>query len=246
MNIVAIIQARTGSTRFPNKVFCELEGRPLIWHVFKRLIRSKYINNFILATTTNSKDDALVSWAIEQGINYFRGSEEDVLSRYYNASLRESADIIVRITADDPFKDYTVIDNVIELLIEGKLDFAYNNNPPSFPEGLDVEVFTMNALERAFIHASSDFEKEHVTQFFYRNKDDFKQANYCNEIDLSYLRWTIDTEIDYKMASIIYKELYKEGKIFLMNDILSFLKNKPSIAMINSNVQRSNMYKNKI
>lgn len=241
--IAAIIQARMGSTRYPGKTFCELAGKPLIWHVVNRLKYSGKIDRIIIATTDNVKDDILAAWAANEGISLFRGSENNVLERYYHAARQYEADIIVRITADDPFKDPSIIDRVITMLLDEKLDFACNNNPPTFPEGLDTEVFTFEALERAFAGARDNFEKEHVTQFFYRNTQAFRQANLANEKDLSFLRWTIDTESDYKMADRVYRLLYREDDIFLTENILEILRQNPDIQELNSNVERSAMYK---
>ena len=146
MNIVAIIQARLGSTRFPEKVFANLVGKPLIWHIINRLKYSQKINTIVLATTNTGRDDELAKWAEIESVNLYRGSENNVLERFYFAAKQYSADIIVRITADDPFKEPMIIDKVIEKLLSEKLDFAYNNNPPTFPEGLDTEVFTFKAI----------------------------------------------------------------------------------------------------
>lgn len=241
--VVAIIQARLGSTRYPRKIFLDLSEKPLIWHVINRLKFSQKINKIVLATTDNHNDDELARWAENEKVALFRGSENNVLERYYYAAKNFSARIIVRITADDPFKDPVIIDKVIDKLINEKLDFAYNNNPVSFPEGLDTEVFTFNALEKAYLHSIDDFEKEHVTQYFYRNKGEFKQANILNEENLSALRWTIDTEMDYIMAKEVYKLLYKANDIFLMDDILEVLKQNPHISQINKEIPRSDMYK---
>lgn len=241
--INAIIQARMGSTRYPGKIFSVLVGKPLIWHVIDRLKYSEKIETVILATTDTIKDDKLAQWAVNQGVNLYRGSENNVLERFYCAAKQFHSDLIVRITADDPFKDPVIIDNVICKLLDERLDFACNNNPPTFPEGLDAEVFTFEALERAFLNSVDDYEKEHVTQFFYRNKDYFKQANYSYKVDLSSLRWTIDTELDYEMARKVYDLLYKENEIFLMDDILEILKQFPEIREINNKVERSAMYK---
>lgn len=240
--IAAIIQARTGSTRLPNKVFKELCGRPLIWHVINRLNFSKRIQKIVLATTCNKNDDVLEDWASSAGIDCFRGSEEDVLDRYYEAAKRYSIKTIVRITADDPFKDVTIIDKVIELFLNEQLDFAYNNYPPTFPEGLDTEVFSFTALEKAWRNSIDSFEREHVTQYFYRNPMLFSQACLRNPVDLSYLRWTIDTQQDWDMVSIIYNKLFTKKPYFSMDDILKLLKNEPYIAEINSTVKRSAMY----
>jgi spore coat polysaccharide biosynthesis protein SpsF len=243
--IAAIIQARTGSTRLPNKVFKQLCDKPLIWHVTNRLKYSKKIEAIILATTLNPNDDALEIWAIENNIQCYRGSEDNVLERYFRAAQNFKVDTIVRITADDPFKDPQIIDKVITLFEEEKLDFAYNNNPPTFPEGLDTEVFSFEALERAYNDSVDSFEKEHVTQYFYRNPSLFSQTCLRNPTDLSYLRWTIDTQKDWDMAEIVYNSLYLPNEIFNMSDILELIKRNPSIAEINSTVERSTMYKNK-
>jgi spore coat polysaccharide biosynthesis protein SpsF len=244
LKIVAIVQARTGSTRFPNKVFSKLSDKPLIWHVFNRLKYSKLLNFIVLATTDNVNDDSLVSWAIENNVYYFRGDEYDVLSRYYHCAKETSADIIVRITADDPFKDPEIIDLAIEKFIELGLNFISNNNPPSFPEGLDVEVFDFKSLEIAFNSSIDQFEREHVTQYFYRNPEMFKMVNLTNFENVSNLRWTIDTEKDYSMAKKIYDNLYNESKIFLFKDIMSFISKFPEVSLINSNESRSSMYVN--
>jgi len=243
MNVVAIIQARLGSTRFPKKIFSNLSNKPLIWHVIERLKYSQKIDQIILATTNTKTDDELATWAEKEGVLLYRGSENNVLERYYSAAKLFSADIIVRITADDPFKDPKIIDKVIDKLIDEKLDFAYNNNPPTFPEGLDTEVFTFDALESAYFKSKDDYEREHVTQYFYRNKADFKQANYYNDNNFSDLRWTIDTELDYEMVKKIYDILYIENKIFYMDDILECLNKNPKISQINKAVARSDMYK---
>lgn len=241
--IVAIIQARLGSTRFPRKIFSDLAGKPLIWHVIDRLRYSRKLDNIVLATTDTGTDDELEKWALDHGIDVFRGSENNVLDRYYCAAKQFSASVIVRITADDPFKDPAIMDRVIDKLLNEQLDFAYNNHPPSFPEGLDIEVFTFGALEKARSTTADEYEQEHVTQYFYRNKPLFKQSNYTHHSDLSALRWTIDTELDYEMAKKVYDLLYKEKEIFLMDDILQVLKENPGISLINNNVARSAMYK---
>lgn len=241
--IVAIIQARLGSTRLPRKIFAELANKPLIWHVVDRLKYSQRIDKIVLATTDTSTDDELAKWAQNEGIALFRGSENNVLERYYYAAKQFSADVIVRITADDPFKDPIIIDKVIEKLFDERLEFAYNNNPPTFPEGLDTEIFTFSALEKAYLQSVDDYEKEHVTQYFYRNKNNFKQANYSNDHNLSGFRWTIDTELDYEMTKHVYDILYKENEIFLMDNILKLLEQNPKISQINKEVSRSAMYK---
>jgi spore coat polysaccharide biosynthesis protein SpsF len=243
MNVVAIIQARNGSTRLPGKVLRDLLGKPLIHHICDRLRVSLQINNIIIATTNLDEDDQLQNWALQNGIRCFRGSEDNVLSRFYYAATEVNADIIVRITADDPFKDSVIIDKVIEILRNEKLDFACNNYPPSFPEGLDVEVFTYSALTVAFQNSSDAFEKEHVTQYFYRNPNLFKIKNHSYAGDVSFLRLTVDTISDFKLAEEIYKRLYINNQYFGFDKILSLFKTEPDLFRLNQNESRSAMYK---
>lgn len=240
--ITAIIQARVSSTRFPNKVFADICGKPLIWHVVNRLKWSKEIEKIVLATSENTADNILEAWGVENGVTVYRGSENDVLDRYYKAALLSGASTIVRVTADDPFKDPQVIDDVINVLKGGCYDFAYNNNPPSFPEGLDTEVFTFEALKKAAAESTDLFEREHVTQYFYRNPLLFSQTNFSYIENVSHLRWTIDTVNDYEMTKKVYLDLYKEGSIFLFRDILNYLEKHPEVQKMNIYENRSAMY----
>jgi len=242
--IGAIIQARVGSSRFPNKIFAEIEGFPLIWHVFNRVKASSFIQKIVVATSVDKKDDSLEEWCVRNNIFVFRGNKENVLERFYFAAKEFNLSIIVRITADDPFKDPKIIDNAIAILINEKLDFVYNNNPPSFPEGLDTEVFKYEALEIAFMNARDPFEKEHVTPYLYSHPDIIKQKNISLGKNLSHLRWTIDYPEDLEMAREVYKYLYKKNPLFEFQDILDLLEERPYIKEINAKVERSAFYKN--
>lgn len=245
MKVAAIVQARCGSTRFPNKVFADIEGYPLIYHVFDRLRYAMSLNQLVLATTTNPLDDQLASWAELRGITVFRGSETDVLHRYAEASKAVSADVVVRITADDPLKEPQLIDEAVEYLQSNHLDVVCNNIPPSYPEGLDVEVFTQSSLLQADRDATDDFEREHVTQYFYRNPALFRIAHLQNDIDLSHLRWTIDTEVDLEMVRVVYAHCFNPNLLgyFTWRDILSFIEEHPEVPLMNRNVARSAMYR---
>ena len=242
MNVIAIIQARTGSTRLPNKVFYELSGKPLLYHVVERIRPSSEIDKIVVATTKSKNDDLINNWAKENDVSCFRGSEENVLERYYYAAEKYNADLIVRITADDPFKDYRIIDNAVRIIKENNLDFVCNNNPVSFPEGLDVEVLTMNSLKKSFQNSTTKFEKEHVTQYIHLNKNKFKVFNIINNINLSYYRWTLDTLEDYNFIKLIYDNLYIKDEIFLPEEIYKLLEQKPFLLDINKNVTKSTLY----
>ena len=243
MNVVAIIQARTGSTRLPNKIFSKLNGYDLLYHVVNRLKPSKEINNIVIATTSSSKDNSVEKWCLENSISFYRGSEKNVLKRYYNAAKEFNADIIIRVTADDPFKDFRIIDKAIKILKENDYDFVCNNSPVSFPEGLDVEVLTMDSLSESFLNSKSSFEQEHVTQYIHRNKINFKIFNIKNNKDYSHYRWTIDTKEDYSFVREIYKHLFDENSIFTTEDIYEFLEKNPHLLKINNKVKKSVLYK---
>ena len=244
MSTNAIIQARCGSTRFPNKVFADINGKPLIWHVVNRLTHAKTINKIVIATTINEKDDKIEKWCNENNVACYRGSENDVLNRYYSASVAFPSDIVVRITADDPFKEPAVIDAVVNKLINEGFDHVTNNFPPSWPEGLDCEAFTFAALEASEKSANDAFEREHVTQYIYHNPDKFKIGNVASPKNLSYLRWTIDKEVDYEMVKAVYAHRNPANTdILLLDEILDILEKNPEIKEINSSVERSAMYK---
>lgn len=244
MIVNAIIQARCGSTRFPNKVFALIDGKPLLWHVVNRLKYASKIDDIIVATTVSEKDDKIEDWCKENNVHCFRGSEENVLNRYYSASEAFSSDYVVRITADDPFKEPKVIDAVITKLIEEGYDHVTNNLPPSFPEGLDCEAFKKSALDRSEKEAETAFEREHVTQYIYHHPEIFKIGNVSNGENLSYLRWTVDKDVDFEMVKAVYAHRNPSNKgILLMDEILEILKANPEIEKINSEVERSAMYK---
>ncbi|MBR0101276.1 MAG: glycosyltransferase family protein [Treponema sp.] len=238
----AIIQARLGSTRLPGKVLKNLNGKPLIEQIINRLKYCKNIDAIVLATTTSNVDDKLANWCEENNISYFRGDENNVLKRYYDAATKYKSNVIVRVTADDPFKDPNIIDSVIEVLLNNKLDFAYNNNPPSFPEGLDTEVFTYKAIKKATEANTTDFEKEHVTQYFYNNLQIFKCSNFSYKENISHIRLTVDTEQDFHLAEMIYSKLSPKGEMFYLDDILSLFKAEPDLLEINKGVKRSALY----
>ena len=243
MKTNAIIQARCGSTRFPNKVFALIDGKPLIWHVVNRLKYAKTIDDIIIATTTNKIDDIIEKWCDENMVKCYRGSEDDVLNRFYFAHQAFPSDYIVRITADDPFKEPYVIDKVVNTLISEKLDYVTNNYPPSFPEGMDCEAFTKETLEIMEKKATESIEREHVTQYVFRHLDEFKIKNIMCDRMLKQYRWTIDTKEDYEYVVAIYAARNNKKGLLFMDEILSILESNPKICNINSSVKRSLMYK---
>jgi spore coat polysaccharide biosynthesis protein SpsF len=196
----------------------------------------------LVATTSELADEPIVSLAHECGVSTYLGSVEDVLDRYYQAARMVGADIIVRVTADDPFKDPVVIDEVAgRLLVDPLLDYASNTLEPSYPEGLDIEVFTFSALERAWREASLLSDREHVTPYIWRSPQSFRLANVRCSTDLSALRWTVDYEQDLRFAREIYARLYR-GHVFLMDEILTLLDSEPWLTEINGGFERNAGY----
>lgn len=226
MKVSAIIQARMGSTRLPGKVLMTLCGDYVLTHVIRRVERCRLIDEVIVATTDKIEDDIIEKHARSLNINTYRGSEENVLDRYYNAAKNSKANIIVRITSDDPLIDYEVIDKVIENIMNEKTDYSCNNIPKTYPLGLDCECFTFEALEYAWKNAREPEELEHVTPYIRKHDELFRKSTLVYKKDLSKLRWTLDTIEDYKNISNIYDNLYKKNKFFLMDDILNFINNK--------------------
>lgn len=245
-NIIAIVQARIGSSRLSAKILKTLYDKSLLEHIVERIKASRKINTIVIATTLADSDDIVCEISRKIGVNFFRGSEDNVLDRFFHAARTYQADIVVRCTADDPFKDPVIIDKAIELLLEGKYDYCSNTIEPTYPEGLDIEVFTMSVLEQAYHEARLNSEKEHVTPYIWKNPQLFKIHNFKNDMDLSALRWTIDYENDHTFAKEIYKRLYPTKKIFLMNDILDILAKEPAIGKINNNITRNEGYKKSI
>lgn len=239
LKTVAIIQARMGSKRLPGKVVADIMGRPLLGHIIERIKISKILDEIIIATTDNIEDLPIIELASQYGIETYAGNVDDVLDRFYQAARYVSADIIVRITADDPFKDPVVLDKIAAYLIDHpELDYVSNTIKPTYPEGLDIEAFRFIALKKAYEEANLLSEREHVTPYIWKNRDKFNIYNICNEKDLSHLRWTIDYYDDLYFAREVYCRLYDKG-IFLMNDVLNLLKSEPDLTMINSGIDRN-------
>jgi spore coat polysaccharide biosynthesis protein SpsF len=241
--IVAIVQARVDSARLPRKTIAPICAKPLIEHVFDRVRACRLIDEVTLATTTDPADHRLIHLASRNGVAAYAGSGNDVLDRFYQAARRFDADIIVRVTADDPFKDPQVVDQVIETFLGRQpLDYCSNTIEPTYPEGLDIEVFSFDALARAWRGAVLASDREHVTPYIWRQPDIFRCANVKLGRDLSHLRWTLDYEEDLKFTREVYARLYRRGQIFGMDEILALIENEPWLSGINAGFQRNAGY----
>lgn len=222
-----------GSTRLPGKSLMMIEDKPLLGHVVDRARASTFIDEIVVATTNLKLDDPIQAYCQQIGIVCFRGSELNVLDRFYRCAQQAQAEVIVRITADDPFKDPEIIDEMLRIFLSEDYDYVSNTIDPTFPLGLDVEIFSYAALERAWNEAQSFYEHEHVTPYFYNNSRFFRLKNYKHVIDLSALRFTIDTVPDLEFTQEIYRRLYHKKSVFLLGDIMNVIEQEPHLIMIN-------------
>ena len=235
MKVTAIIQARMGSTRLPGKVLMDLGGETVLGRVVRRLRRGRLIDDIIVATTNCAVDDAIVRECQRHDVPCFRGSENDVLDRYYRAARKYASEAVVRITADCPVIDPQIVDETIRAFKDHCADYASNGLLPTYPRGLDTEVFTFEALERAWCEAREPYQREHVTPYFYEHPELFSLASLRNEIDQSQHRWTLDTTEDLQLLRAIYAR-FDDDDDFGWGEIIQVMEREPQLAELNSHV----------
>lgn len=231
--IVGIIQARMGSTRLPGKVLRPILGRPmLVWEV-ERLKRSRLLGTLVVATSTNSEDDAVVSVMQQTGVPVFRGDEDNVLDRFYKAAKEAGADVAVRLTGDCPLHDSAVVDEVVGRYTITGVD--YTKQPENYPEGLDTEAFSFTVLEEAWKEAQLPSEREHVTLYIRNHPERFALDTAWTNGNLKYSHhhWSVDTEEDYHFVSRVYEELYDANTEFGWHDVVALLDRRPELCDIN-------------
>jgi spore coat polysaccharide biosynthesis protein SpsF len=239
-NIVAIIQGRMASSRLPGKILLDIAGKPMLAHVVERARRAKTVDLVVVATTTQPEDDAVETYCRENGIAVWRGSLQDVLDRFYQAALAFRADAVVRLTADCPLVDPQLLDHIVEEFLHTGVDFCCNRLPPplkrTYPIGLDVEVCTFQALERAWKEAKEPHEREHVMPYLYETPGRFKILRVDYEKDYGEMRWTVDTPQDLELVRQIFGRL-GENRAFTWLDVLDLFEREPQLALINSQVK---------
>jgi spore coat polysaccharide biosynthesis protein SpsF len=242
MKTVIIVQARMTSTRLPGKVLKEVMGKPLLEYQIERLKRSEMADEIIIATTVNDTDLPIVRLCERLNIAYFRGSEEDVLSRYYYAAKQYSGDVIARVTSDCPVIDPKIMDNVIKYFIDNQdwCDYA-STGDDSYPRGMNTEVFSFNGLEQAFANATKPYEREHVTPYFYLNPDKSTIRYVPYKEDYSQHRWTVDTPEDFELIKRILEALYPQKKEFTLEDCLDLLQRNPEWSLINKHIEQKKL-----
>ncbi|WP_100374044.1 cytidylyltransferase domain-containing protein [Bacillus sp. FJAT-45037] len=241
MKVVAIIQARMGSTRLPGKVLKKINNIPLLEYQMERLKRSTNIDQLVIATTKKESDDPIVGFCNSFGLSYFRGSEEDVLSRYYEAAKYFAAEVVVRITSDCPIIDPNVVDGVIAAYKNNKYDYVSNTLKRSYPRGMDTEVFAIDVLEKAYKDADKPFEREHVTPYIYLNPETFKLYNLEYISDQSSHRWTVDTKEDFILIKKILENFKFLDNDFSMEDTLSYINKNPELKEINADIEQKKL-----
>lgn len=237
MNVVAIVQARMGSTRLPNKVMKPIGGVPMIELLLSRLSKSTEINKIVLATSTDQLNDPLVEHVMGLGFDCVRGSENDVLERFLVAARQHAADVVVRITGDCPLIDPRLVDQAIVKFKKSGVDYLSNTNPPTYPDGLDTEVFTLEALERAGRETQEVFDREHVTPYL-RRPGLFEVGGISHSSDLSNLRWTVDEPVDFDVVNSVFDHFAPEIH-FTWTDVLKLMQINPAIFSSNTSLIRN-------
>jgi len=240
MKIAAIIQARMGSTRLPGKVFVDLEGEPMLVRVVNRVERAAALDLVIVATTVEPADDQIAEFCVARGWPCFRGSQNDVLDRYYNAAVAHEVDAVVRITSDCPLIEPVIIDRVVERyrINQTEIDYVTNSRltPLTFPRGLDTELMSFEILKRTWTEAKEPSEREHVTLYIYKHPEIFNINKLDNDVDYSYMRWAIDTKEDLEFVRNIYR--YFGHDRFSFQQVLAVLEQHPEWLEINKHVRQ--------
>ena len=247
MKIGAIIQARTSSIRLPGKVLKELpyaSGITCLEQVIRRLKKSKKLNDIIIATTKQKEDNDIINIVKKEDVKYFRGSKENVLSRYYFAAKENNIDTIIRVTSDCPCVDADITDLTIDDHINKMADYTSNSLTRTYSHGLDVEVFNFDALKKAYKNATKDYEREHVTPYINRNPQKFKINLVKAPKELNYpdIRITLDTEEDYVLLCAVYDFLYPKDKYFNAYDIVNLFNEKPWLKLINKKIIQKKIF----
>ena len=237
--ITAILQARVSSSRLPGKVLRTVVGKPLLALQLERVKRAKRIDTLVVATSDRPEDAPVCNVASQSGVACYRGALDDVLDRFYRAAAPTKPDYVVRLTGDCPLADPEVIDAVVDLCVSGGYDYASNALEPTFPDGLDVEVVRMRALETAWREAQLPSEREHVLPYIHRRPERFRIGIYRAGHDLSHLRWTVDEPEDLELVTRIYEALYPSKPAFSTNDVLDLLEREPRLTGINARHTRN-------
>lgn len=239
--IYAIIQARMGSSRLPGKVLKPVLGRPLLSHMLRRMRAAQSLTGLVVATTTAPEDDKIVHLCHSESVDCYRGSERDVLDRYYQSAKSVGAKVVVRLTSDCPAMDPAVVDQVVECFLEGDFDYVSNvvPLPSTWPDGQDVEVFPFTILERAWREAVKPSEREHVTFYMWMQPETFRIHRIEHEPDWSKFRLTVDYPEDFQLLKAVFEALHPREEMFTLPDIIAYLESHPKVRRLNSSMVRN-------
>jgi glutamate-1-semialdehyde 2,1-aminomutase len=237
VKIIAIVQARMGSTRFPKKVMRKIQDYPMIELLFRRLSQSKRIDQIILATSNHDKNQSLLSLVQKLGFSVYKGSENDVLDRYYQAAKSYQADIVIRITGDCPLIDSKLVDDLIDEFMKKGVDYLSNTINPTYPDGLDTEVFTFAALEKAALEADKPFDREHVTPYLKESKE-LQTYNFVHTEDYSWARWTVDEPADFEVITNVFSH-FAPDIYFTWQQVLELQRSQPNLFVANQQIIRN-------
>lgn len=242
--ILGVIQVRMGSTRLPLKALLPVMDKPLLWYLYERISSSRLIERIVIATSDAKENLPIVKFAEENNIDYFAGSEKDLLDRHYKTMEKFKAGIMVRVTGDCPLIDPEVVDKVIKRYIDNQADYDYVSNAvrPTYPDGLDVDVLPFSTIKKMRDEVKDQFWREWFNSYIVEHPEEFRIANVMHEKDLSALRWTIDYSEDYSFMKEIFSRLYPGKKIFLMEDILKLMEKEPWLYEINKKYARNEAY----
>jgi spore coat polysaccharide biosynthesis protein SpsF len=237
----AVLQARFGSSRLRGKVLRPLMGVPMLLRQIERLKRCNALESIIVATSTETDDDAVAEIALSAGVQVVRGSLDDVFQRFVQVASEHSSDVMVRITADCPLISPRVIDDVVDFYFAANADYVSNTLIPTYPDGLDVEVFKTELLDRLAREDLDTAEQEHVTLGIYRRPDQFRVVNYLDPMgrDHADLRWTVDTEEDFDFVETVYSHFLPSKPHFEYEDILLFLTENPDLSRTQAHSPRN-------
>jgi len=237
VKVVALVQARMGSTRLPNKVMKPINGVPMIELLLSRLSKSRRIDEIVLATSVDKRNEPLVEHVRSLGYACEQGSENDVLDRYVQVATKHDADVVVRITGDCPLVDPELVDACIGAFFDSNAEYCSNTNPPTYPDGLDIEVTTLDALQKANRESARQFDHEHVTPYV-RESGAFRLSSFSNQEDLSGSRWTVDEPEDFAVIEKVFDHFYPRID-FGWKEVLELENSKPEIFAMNRSIGRN-------
>ena len=239
--ITVMIQARTGSSRLAGKVLSQIENKPMIWHVINRVKKIESVQQIALITTKGESDQVLLDIAKNEDIIGFAGDTTNVLNRHYQCALKISADPIIRITSDCPIIDPYLVEEMLQFFLTHNYDYVSNIHPATYPDGLDVEIFSFQTLEKTFLDAKLNSEKEHVTPYMEKHPELFNIFNFENNEDLSHIRLTVDQKEDLELIQNLYSVMSPKND-FGLNEIKDVFSKNPELFKINSKYRRNEGY----